>query len=279
MLIMYHSPVPLMVIRPDVHALIEVNGHIVGECAASSHTALPISDSGDYYVCVIPLGSDMGAKRYAVTRKISFEEGALKGGLAPDVTVCGWPGGVFEFTISTGSLESGDTALFPYTISTLTLPDERELTLYYENGLKLSVQSDEESCYALTLGPGSSGRMELIDIMDMQYVAVFAYLETGERLILLDEHMHSALDITGYSIQIKESSIIKIDGTNTLMGHEKRTYYTKKPDGTFAEQDPETGFFTHEYEYPKDHLGIATAFCEAVRESLFLRRSVIWRRN
>lgn len=42
---MYYSPVPLLIIRADAPALIEVNGHPAGECGADSHIALPLSDS------------------------------------------------------------------------------------------------------------------------------------------------------------------------------------------------------------------------------------------
>ena len=52
---MYYSPVPLLIIRADAPALIEVNGHPAGECGADSHIALPLSDSGDYYVALLPL--------------------------------------------------------------------------------------------------------------------------------------------------------------------------------------------------------------------------------
>lgn len=53
---MYYSPVPLLVIRADTPALVEVNGHPAGECGADAHIALPLSDSGDYYVALLPLG-------------------------------------------------------------------------------------------------------------------------------------------------------------------------------------------------------------------------------
>ena len=65
---MYYSPVPLLIIRADAPALIEVNGHPAGECGAASHIALPPSDSGDYYVALLPLFAREDARLYPVTR-------------------------------------------------------------------------------------------------------------------------------------------------------------------------------------------------------------------
>ena len=80
---MYYSPVPLLIIRADAPALIEVNGHPAGECGADSHIALPLSDSGDYYVALLPLFDREDARLYPVTRKISFENGSIRSRPAP----------------------------------------------------------------------------------------------------------------------------------------------------------------------------------------------------
>ena len=64
---MYYSPVPLLIIRADAPALIEVNGHPAGECGADSHIALPLSDSGDYYVALLPLFDREDARLYPVS--------------------------------------------------------------------------------------------------------------------------------------------------------------------------------------------------------------------
>ena len=72
---MYYSPVPLLVIRADTPALIEVNGHPAGECSADTHIALPLFDSGDYYINFLTISDSDNAQLYHVTRKIGFESG------------------------------------------------------------------------------------------------------------------------------------------------------------------------------------------------------------
>lgn len=96
---MYYSPVPTLVIRADTLCLASVNGRIVGECSRVSHVSIPISDTGDYYVGVAPLEGDWRT----VTRKLVFESGALAQQPAPDVSVCVWPGAVFEVMLFTGA--------------------------------------------------------------------------------------------------------------------------------------------------------------------------------
>ena len=96
---MYYSPVPTLVIRADTLCLASVNGRIVGECSRIAHVSIPISDTGDYYVCVAPLEGDWRT----VTRKLAFEYGTLTQQPAPDVTVCVWPGAVYELMLFTGA--------------------------------------------------------------------------------------------------------------------------------------------------------------------------------
>ncbi|HWQ59418.1 MAG TPA: hypothetical protein VN540_10395 [Clostridia bacterium] len=96
---MFYAPVPTLVIRADTLCLAMVNGRIVGECSRAAHVSIPVSDTGDYYVCVAPLEGEWRA----VTRKLSFEAGALACPPAPDVSVCVWPGGVFELMLFTGA--------------------------------------------------------------------------------------------------------------------------------------------------------------------------------
>lgn len=265
---MYNSPVPLMIIRPDVDSLIEVNGQLIGECTASSFTALPISDSGDYYVCAVPLQSKNNELHYSVTRKVSFDNGSLTGTLADDVKMCFWPGGVFELYIKTGQFLSDSVEKFPYTLSSMALDNFRELTLYYENGLKLAVtnRNSSENC-AFSLGNSLCGRLESTSFSGNDYIAVFTNLKDDDRLILFDKQLNNTLDICADSISItSDGKIEKIDNLNTKMKHQKRTLITLNKNGEFCEEAESMGFFTHEYEYPKDRLTLSTAFCEAVRE-------------
>lgn len=97
---MYYSPVPLIIIRADCPALIEVNGQLLGECGEGAHVAMPASDTGDYYICAIPLNDD--PPRWPVTRKLRLEGGVLANRPAADVSICTWPGGVYELCLHTG---------------------------------------------------------------------------------------------------------------------------------------------------------------------------------
>jgi hypothetical protein len=96
---MYYSSVPTLVIRADTLCLASVNGRIVGECSRVSHVSIPISDTGDYYIGVAPLEGDWRT----VTRKLAFECGMLAQQPAPDVSVCVWPGAVYEVMLFTGA--------------------------------------------------------------------------------------------------------------------------------------------------------------------------------
>lgn len=163
---MYYSPVPLLIIRADAPALIEVNGHPAGECGADSHIALPLSDSGDYYVALLPLFDREDARLYPVTRKISFENGSIRSRPAPDVGICSWPGGVFELTMRAGRLRCDSACRIPYRIDHI---EPRlggrtfQLTLYYETGLKLSIEESNRALGGYALGEGESGSLDVLE--------------------------------------------------------------------------------------------------------------------
>ena len=101
---MFTSPVPLMLIRSDGPALIEVNGAALGECSHTVCACMPLSTDGAYYVTALPLTP----LRYAVTRKICFEEGVLSD-IPRDISACAWPGGIYEFTLSCGGAPEAET--------------------------------------------------------------------------------------------------------------------------------------------------------------------------
>ncbi len=264
---MYYSPVPLMVIRSDAHALIEVNGQYVGECDHASFVAMPISDSGDYYVCVLPLG-DSG-QRYPVTRKLSFEGGVISAPHASDVRVCAWPGGVYELFLETGSFSKGLRAPFPHTIDTLeytVAKRRRTLTLYYENGLRLSADENGRTLAAYALGLGDGGSLSLFTSGERRYANVTADLDDGRvRTLLLDQKLDAALDVTGDAVRAAGETIEQIVFLNTLQKHERATRY-RLVENAFEAYEEETGFFTHAYAYPQTRLHLVQAFCEAVRE-------------
>ncbi|MBQ9833102.1 MAG: hypothetical protein IJO48_05145 [Clostridia bacterium] len=266
---MYNSPVPLMIIRSDVDSLIEVNGQLIGECKESSFVAMPISDTGDYYICAIPLYCDDNDMRYSVTRKVCFENGTVSKTPTGDVKIFFWPGGVFELCIKTGHFKTNSEKCFPYTLSSIMLDSSHELTLYYENGLKLAMTNGNicENC-AFSLGAAKSGMLKAVTVCGINYTGVFTEAEGKERLLLFDKDMNNPLDITADSISVSDDGkIIKINRLNTIMKHEVRTEMHIDVQGCFVEDIPSTGFYTHKYAYPTDTLTLAVAFCEAVREN------------
>jgi len=149
---MFYAPVPTLVIRADTLCLATVNGRIVGECSRVSHVSIPISDTGDYYVCVAPLE---GGWR-TVTRRLSFENGALAGNPAPDVSVCVWPGGVFELMLFTGAYVDEEPP-----------PEEAPPELALAMAFAEAVRDGREEDAAACLEP------ELADSLDFKDLKVF----------------------------------------------------------------------------------------------------------
>ena len=266
---MYYSPVPLLVIRADTPALIEVNGHPAGECGADTHIALPLSDSGDYYITLLPLSDSDNARLYPVTRKIGFESGSIRVRPAPDVSVCEWPGGVFELTMRAGRLRCASACRIPYRIDRI---EPRfgsrafQLTLYYENGIKLSVEEGGRALCGYALGEGESGTLNVVEFGGTAYVAVRTAGRQGERLLLLNAAMEESLDVSAAAVQLEENAIEAIDPLGTLLGHERRIRYQYEKGEGFVSSPAETGFFTRPPRTPRGTLERAIAFAEAVRE-------------
>lgn len=103
---MYYSPVPTLVIRADTLSLVCINGALAGECSASAHLSVPVSDNGSYYITVSPL---FGAWR-SITRKLTLVRGDVDDDLSDDVAVCIWPGGVIDMMLYTGAYIDCDGA-------------------------------------------------------------------------------------------------------------------------------------------------------------------------
>lgn len=263
---MYHSPVPLIIIRADCPALIEVNGQLLGECAEGAHVALPVSDTGDYYICALPLNAD--PPRWPVTRKLRLEEGRLCGLPAADVSICAWPGGVYELYLHTGRDLSRRGIQFPRTLDQLSYSvgnRRRTLTLYQEDGLRLCIEDGGKPRTGLALGEGSYGALAIYTAGGRQFAAVRTVGESGERLLMLDSDLNAALEISAAHISLEEEGVCAIDPLGTQVGHELRTLYSYSA-GAFQASQPETGFFTRAYTRPLPGPALSTAFCEAVRE-------------
>lgn len=266
---MYYSPVPLLVIRADTPALVEVNGHPAGECGSDTHIALPLSDSGDYYVALLPLADSADARLYPVTRKISFEHGSISARPAPDVGVCAWPGGVFELMMHAGRLRCDSACRVPYRIDRI---EPRlngrsfQLTLYYENGIKLSIEEEGRALGGYALGEGEGGSLAVVELGGANYIAARIRSKRGERLLLLNDAMEEALDLSAKSVRIENGVVEAIDPLGTLLGHERRTCYRYESGEGFLALPAETGFFTCPPRAPRGALERAIAFAEAVRE-------------
>lgn len=249
---MYASPVPLMVIRTDTDALVTVNGHVLGECGPDAHVAMPVSDTGDYYVCAIPLT----AGHRMLTRKLRFADGKLQTTDVPDVAVCLWPGGVAECLLQTRVAEAWREK--PLVLAQ-TVFGAYALTLYRETEVRLCVEQQGRPLYAYMLGAGEDGSF-------LPYGEYLGVLVRGERerLVLLNSTMQDVLDIQGDAVFLEEEPAV-IERVGTLLGHERRTRYRLTASG-FLPCKPETGFFTRDYAPPRDEADLSVAFFEAVRE-------------
>lgn len=263
---MYQSPVPLIVIRSAAPSLIEVNGQILGECRSDSHIAMPAGDNGDYFISAIPLS--FGPWRYPITRKLSLCDGEALPTQGPDVSLCRWPGGVYEMHFGPSADFPVQPADFPRELDQLGYMQgrsRRNLTLFRENGLKLLIEEDGRSSSCISIGPGEYGSLTLYGVAGRQLVAVSTFEGGRQRLLMLDDNMNSLLELYGESILLEEGSVSLIEPLGTLLGHQRRTRY-RYQGGGFSADCPETGFFTREYKYPADRQKLVIAFCEAVRE-------------
>lgn len=156
---MYYSPVPILVIRADALCLALVNGRIVGECSRAGYVSIPVSDTGDYYVTAAPLEGEWRS----VTRKLSFDNGVLSGELAPDVSVCVWPGGVFELMLFTGAYIDEET----------TEQEQPSPELKLACAFAEAVRDNREADAAACLDPELADTLEFEDIR--AFFGEFAY--------------------------------------------------------------------------------------------------------
>ena len=251
---MYTSPVPLMVIHTDTDSLIEVNGHLLGECGSNSYVAMPVSDTGDYYVCITPLSQG----RYTIMRKLHFEGGNLADAIMPDVSVCIWPGGVYDFFLQTGNapLEASELS----ETQCEALYGEYRLSLCVADELQLYAERDGRPYCRYLLGDYESGEFKPYE--DLMGLLLNGAL--GARLLLFDADLQTLLDLKGSAVFLEDAPVC-IERLPTLLGHEKRTRYSRIG-AHFQAQRPSIGFFTSKRPYPQDGRSLAVAFFEAVRE-------------
>lgn len=259
---------PILVVRTDVPSLIEVNGDLCGEVSASGHLALPLSDTGDYYLCAIPLTDSKDVRRFAVTRKLSVRDGKLCPPEAEDVRICAWPGGVYEILLSPGSLPVRENHPFPYSIAELEWREgnrERHFTLYYEGGLRLAAEEGGQIISGFSLGEGGTGELSLLDVGEARVLLAKTAGMRGERMLAFDFFGEVLLDIVGDAVCVEDGCPASIKRYPTFRKHERRQKYDHKG-GQFFAMAEEPGFFTAEGVLPRCDRETAIAFCEAVRE-------------
>ena len=259
---MYQSPVPLIVIRSAAHSLIEVNGQILGECRPGSHVAMPAGDTGDYYISSTPLE---GAG-WPTTRKLTLSNGAALPPEGDNVELCAWPGGVYEVSFAP-SLKTARPSDFPRQLDQLSFScgrSRRTLTLYYEDGLRLLIEDDNKSG-CISLGQGDYGTLALYTVAGRQFAAAITHEAGTSHLLMLDSNTEAVLEVSASEILLEEDCIAAIDDMGTAMGHQRKRKFIYSA-GEFSAAQPEIGFFTREYIFPKGTALLVRAFAEAVRE-------------
>ena len=262
-------PVPLVIIRSDADALITVNGQPAGECSNGGHVALPVSDTGDYYICAHPLNHAGSMKHCAVMRKFTFEGGVMTKGALDDADVVKWPQGVDEIGMKVCKVYDA-AATPPHVVERMSVPQHSgtpaTITLYYENGLR--AVAEDGACGATmgyALGYGTHGSISFIDAGDVLLSVIHAKLVDTERAVALDGLFRPILDVEGDSVFVEDGRIVCIKRANTLLRHEEMTVH-EYVRGEFKIQKRDRGFFTRAYERPKGNADTARAFCEAVKE-------------
>lgn len=267
---MYYAPVPTLLIRADARALISINGRLAGEADRDAHLSVPVSDTGDYYVTAFPLGNAPEQKLYAVTRRLAFEHGSLAEPPGDDAEIALWPGGVFELILRLGRLDCARRCRTPEILDGIS-PNlggrGYELTLYCDDGVRLSIEENGQQRGGYSLGPGEEGYLALCEVHGEHFISARVTHGAGERLLLLDSHMRDVLDVSGGHASIGENGPETIDPLGTVCGHERRIRYVWR-DGKFEPTQPELGFFTRPPARPSNDLERAVAFLEAVREGL-----------
>ncbi len=257
------SYLPTLALRTRHTAVaVEVNGTLVGECLPQGHVALPVSDSGEYYIAVTPLYDD-ARRYYPIMRKLCFRDGVLIPPVSGDVEAYLWPGGVVEAVIAPGILPQPAHPSFPFTVDQLDLPDGCTATLYYEGGLRLAVEQGNRIRYGAMLCSGQTGRLErwkggaLVAISD----------EGPATLLALGSRYQELLRVQADEVDWRDSEAVCINRLPTMLGHEVRQCWEFQPGeggGAFLPSEPKRGFFTHSPAPPQEGEGLLRAFCEAV---------------
>ena len=156
---MQQTCLPMLVVRTrNATAAVEMNGVLMGEVEENAYLALPLAESGEYYIGIYPILRN-AHHYFPVVRKLKFVQGELKPVESTDVEVYAWPGNVCEAIFTPGVLPTEKRAVFPYTVDQVRLPDGCTATLFYENGLRIAVEEGMRIRYGTVLGELCAGRL------------------------------------------------------------------------------------------------------------------------
>ncbi len=266
---------PVLMIRTaSSRAAIELNGNIIGEATQEAHIALPLSDSGEYYIGIYPLEDDE-RRYYPVVRKLSFDKGALLALKSDDVKAYEWPGGVYEAIFSPGMFMQREEPVFPFLSDQLVLSGGRIATLYYEDGLRLAIEEGPKVRFGTFISQHKEGRLLL-----KQNGLLYAFyglpdLPGGivpegyaKGVLVLNSQHEELIRIEGEAVGLLEDEIIRFTRLDTLLMHERREVFSIKGNKVEAKA-PSIGFFTHTPKKREQSNEIIRAFCDAVRYGLW----------
>ncbi len=227
------NAVPLLVVQSKTPSAVEVNGTFIGEIGEMiGAVSLPVSHTGDVYVSILPLGDKRGERLFSVTRKLAFKRGEL---IIPDSTegmrITRWPGGVFALEIEPGSLAERPLHSFPFTIGAFDWLGARA-TLFYENGLHLLIEDDDEKLLmghtiATEARNGILFSRESPEGGDLLFVHISE--PEGERLLCV-KHAKGRFTVAfehqaeGFTVG-EEGSVNCLKRLDTLLRHEQRSVY------------------------------------------------------
>lgn len=263
---MYYASVPTLTVRAECAALILINGRIAGECDNADYISVPLGTNGDYYIEMQPLLSENGVRTLCgVTRKFSMNGGMMVQHGYSDATLCLWPGSMYEIFMYPKELYTVPNTQQSAVLDAITptLGGKRyDIVLYRDSEAKLSISAPSQCAVCYALGSASDGTLGVCSLNGQEYVFVRLTTVDGERLVLLDEDMRQAADVSGTHCFTEGGRIIAVRALNTVCAHEMRTVFSYE-NGGFEAASEETGFFTHEAYRPKNVLERAMAFAEA----------------
>lgn len=138
-----------------------------------------------------------------------------------------------------------------------------QLTLYYESGLKLSIEENGRPLGGYALGEGETGTLNVVELGGASYVAVHTQGRHSERLLLLNAGMEEALDVSAAAVRIEGGAVEAIDPLGTLLGHERRVRYQYEIGEGFVAAPAEIGFFTCAPRTPRGHARACRGLCRS----------------